>query len=61
MLLVVMVLVGGFLLGGSALLPARYAPEAVRRFYDHQDRRMVALAAAAAILLGFGVVFYLLG
>ena len=27
-------------------LPARYAPAAVQRFYDHPDRRMVALAAA---------------
>ena len=61
MLLLVMFLVGGILLGGSALLPARYAPDVLQRFYDHPDRRMVALAAAAAILLGFGVAFYLMG
>ena len=61
MLLLVMFLIGGIILGGSALLPARYAPDVVQRFYDQQDRRMVALAAAAAILLGFGVALYLLG
>jgi hypothetical protein len=61
MLLLVMFLVGGLILGGSALLPARYAPDVIQRFYDHQDRRMVALAAATAILLGFGVAFYLMG
>jgi hypothetical protein len=61
MLLLVMFLLGGIILGGSALLPARYAPDVVHRFYDQQDRRMVALAAAAAILIGFGVAFYLRG
>jgi len=61
MVLLVMFLAGGLILGGSALVPARYAPDVVQRFYDHQDRRMVALAAAAAILLGFGVAFYLMG
>jgi hypothetical protein len=61
MLLLVMFLIAGIILGGSALLPARYAPDVVQRFYDHQDRRMVALAAAAAILLGFAVAFYLMG
>ena len=60
-LLLVLFLVGGLVLGASALLPARYAPAAVERFYDEGDRRMVALAAAAAMLLGFGVGFYLIG
>jgi hypothetical protein len=41
------------------VLPVRYAPEAVARFYAESDRRLVALAAATAILLGFGVSFYL--
>lgn len=61
MLLLLMFLAGGIIIGGSALLPARYAPDVIQRFYDQQDRRMVALAAAAAILIGFGVAFYLLG
>lgn len=61
LLLLILFLVAGLFLGGSALLPARYAPAALQRFYDQEDRRMVALAAAAAILLGFGVAFYLFG
>jgi hypothetical protein len=59
MVLTVLLLVAGLVLGGSAVLPVRYAPEAVARFYAESDRRLVALAAATAILLGFGVSFYL--
>lgn len=57
--LTILLLIGGVLLGGSAVLPPRYAPASVRQFYAAPDRRMVALAAATAILLGFGVSFYL--
>ena len=59
MVLTVLLLVAGLMLGGSAVLPVRYAPESVARFYAESDRRLVALAAATAILLGFGVSFYL--
>jgi hypothetical protein len=57
--LTLLLLVAGLVLGGSAALPPRYAPVAVQRFYAGSDRRMVALAAATAILMGFGVSFYL--
>jgi hypothetical protein len=57
--LTILLLLGGLVLAASAVLPPRYAPVAVQRFYSDPDRRMVALAAAAAILLGFGVSFYL--
>lgn len=49
----------GLVLGGSALVPPRYWPVAVQEFYAAPDRRMVALAAATAILVGFGVSFFL--
>lgn len=58
-LLTLLLLLGGLILGGSAALPPRYAPVALQRFYAAPDRRMVALAAATAILMGFGVSFYL--
>jgi hypothetical protein len=54
-----LLLAAGLLLGASAALPLRYAPVAVQRVYGSPDRRMVALAAAAAILMGFGVSSYL--
>jgi hypothetical protein len=58
--LTVLLLLGGVALGASAVLPPRLVPETVRNFYYAQpDRRTVALAAATAILLGFGVSFYL--
>ena len=59
LVLTILLLLGGLVLGGSAVLPPRYAPVAVQRLYADPDRRMVALAAATAILLGFGVSFYL--
>ncbi len=51
---------------GSSSAVARYCPRAMHRTSSSgsttsQDRRMVALAAATAILLGFGVAFYLMG
>jgi hypothetical protein len=58
-LLTLMLLAAGLVLGGSAAVPPRYAPVALQRFYAAPDRRMVALAAATAILMGFGVSFYL--
>lgn len=58
--LTILLLLGGVALGASAALPPRLVPETVRNFYYAQpDRRTVALAAATAILLGFGVSFYL--
>jgi len=59
MVLTILLLAGGLALGASAALPTRYTPVAVQQFYTTPDRRMVALAAATAILLGFGVSFYL--
>jgi hypothetical protein len=59
MVLTILLLVGGLALGASAALPTRYTPVAVQQFYTTPDRRMVALAAATAILLCFGVSFYL--
>lgn len=59
MVLTILLLVGGLALGASAAVPTRYTPVAVQHFYATPDRRMVALAAATAILLGFGVSFYL--
>jgi hypothetical protein len=59
LVLTIMLLVGGLALGASAALPTRYTPVTVQHFYATPDRRMVALAAATAILLGFGVSFYL--
>jgi hypothetical protein len=59
MVLTILLLVGGLALGASAALPTRYTPVAVQQFYTTPDRRMVVLAAATAILLGFGVSFYL--
>jgi hypothetical protein len=57
--LTMLLLLGGLAIGGSALIPRRFAPVAMRRLYADPERRMVALAAATAILLGFGVSFYL--
>ena len=57
--LTILLLAGGLFLGASAAVPTRYAPVAVQHFYAAPDRRMIALAAATAILLGFGVSFYL--
>jgi len=59
LVLTIVLLAGGLILGGSAVLPPRYAPAPLQQFYAAPDRRMVALAAATAILLGFGVSFYL--
>jgi hypothetical protein len=59
MVLTLLLLAGGLVLGGSAALPPRYAPATLQRFYAAPDRRIVALAAATAILMGFGVSFYL--
>ncbi len=59
MVLTILLLAGGLALGASAALPTRYTPAPVQHFYATPDRRMVALAAATAILLGFGVSFYL--
>jgi len=59
MVLTVFLLILGLILGASAALPPRYAPIAVQDFYADPDRRMVAVAASAAILLGFAVSFYL--
>jgi hypothetical protein len=59
MVLTILFLVVGIVLGASAMVPPRYAPVAVQRFYADPDRRIVVLAAATAILLGFGVSFYL--
>ena len=59
MVLTLLLLAAGLVLGGSAALPPRYAPAALQRFYAAPDRRIVALATATAILLGFGVSFYL--
>ena len=58
-LLTILLLIGGAVLGGSAVLPRRYAPIGLQRFYASPDRRMVALATATAVLLAFGVSFYL--
>ena len=59
MVLTVFLLILGLILGASAALPPRYAPIALQDFYADPDRRMVAVAASAAILLGFAVSFYL--
>jgi len=59
MVLTLLLLAAGLVLGGSAALPPRYAPAALQRFYAAPDRRIVALATATAILMGFGVSFYL--
>lgn len=58
--LMALLMLGGLALGASAVAPARMAPVALQRLYaEDPDRRMVAFAAATAILLGFGVSFYL--
>jgi hypothetical protein len=56
--LMFLLLIVGLVVGGSVLMPPRYAPVAVQRFYANPDRRMLALAAAAATLLGLGVSFF---
>jgi hypothetical protein len=58
-LLLILMLVGGLAIGGSAALPPRFVPASVQNFYASPDRRLIALAAAAAILLGFAVSFLL--
>jgi carbohydrate-binding DOMON domain-containing protein len=58
-LLTLLLVFGGLALGASALVPYRFAPAALRRLYAEPDRRPVALAAATAMVLGFGVAFYL--
>jgi hypothetical protein len=59
MVLTLVLLIAGLALAASATLPPRYAPGTLQRFYAAPDRRMAALAAATAILMGFGVSFYL--
>jgi hypothetical protein len=58
-LLTLLLVLVGSALGLSALVPPRLAPLPLRRLYAHPDRRSVALAAATAMVLGFGVAFYL--
>jgi len=50
---------GALALGASAVVPPRLAPVAIQRLYADPDRRTAALAAAAAMLLGLAVSFYL--
>jgi hypothetical protein len=57
--LVILLALGGIALGTSALLPRQLAPISVQRLYAHPDRRTAALGAAAAMLLGLAVSFYL--
>lgn len=57
--LTILLLLIGLGLAASTMLPERLAPERLQRFYDEPDRRMFVFAAATAILLGFGVSFYL--
>ena len=57
--LMVLLVLGGLAIGLSAAVPERVAPLAVQRLYADPDRRMIAFAAAAAILLGFAVSFLL--
>jgi hypothetical protein len=58
--LMILVMLGGLGLLASALVPTRLAPVALQRLYiEDPDRRMIAFAAATAILLGFGVSLYL--
>lgn len=58
--LTIFLVLGGLALATSALLPERLAPVAMQRLYAEPDRRIIALAAATAMLLGFGV-SYLFG
>lgn len=57
--LTTLLLLVGLAMAGSAVMPPRLAPVALQRFYAVPDRRMFVFAAATAILLGFGVSFYL--
>ena len=57
--LTILLLLVGLGLAASTMLPVRLAPVALQRFYAEPDRRMLAFAAATAILLGFGVSLYL--
>jgi hypothetical protein len=57
--LTLLLVLGGLALGASALVPYRLAPVPLRRIYAQPDRRPIALAAATAMVLGFGVAFYL--
>jgi hypothetical protein len=57
--LTIFLVLGALVLGASAMLPYRIAPVSVQRLYAHPDRRSLALATAAVMLLGFGVSFYL--
>lgn len=58
-LLTILLLLGGLVLAASAVIPPVYAPVSVARFYADPGRRTVALAAAAAILIGLWVSSYL--
>jgi hypothetical protein len=42
----------GLALGASAVLPIAIAPRSLRRLYQTPERRVIALAAAAALLVG---------
>jgi hypothetical protein len=56
-LVTIILVLGGVALAASALVPARIAPVVVQRLYGDSDRRMMALAAASARLVGVGVSF----
>jgi hypothetical protein len=55
----IVLLLGGLAVAGSALIPARMASPAMHRIYADPDRRMIALAVALAIVLGFAVSLFL--
>ncbi len=57
--LTLLLILVGLALGASAVVPYRVAPVPLRRLYAQPDRRLIALAAATAMVLGFGVAFYL--
>ena len=59
-LLTILLLVGGFSLAASALIPERLAPYAMQRLYAEPDRRIIALAGSLAMLIGVGA-SYLVG
>jgi hypothetical protein len=53
--LTLLVLMGVVVVGGSALIPARMAPAPIHRLYVNPDRRLAALGAATAMLLGLAL------
>lgn len=59
LVLMIVLLLGGLAVAGSALIPARMASPAMHRIYADPDRRMIALAVALAIVLGFAVSLFL--